>query len=1249
MNADGDRWPFWPARSLKRDLLTVGAIALAYLVIASAALSLRVQPEDLPPIWPAAGIFLSALLLTPRTRLPWLVGALFLADLSARALVTGPLPVAVTSSLFEAGGAVLSVWLLQWFAIEPFTLTRVRHLAAWLLLSVVLSGGLTSLATAATSAWLTGNPLYWDARLSSFASRFVGSLLVTPLILTWAIRDDARSSARSWLRMLEPVFLCALTVLLTISIISQFAGHWLVGLLLPGGCFPLLLWAAFRFGGRGVATVLTVIAATAVAIAAAGGVPNFSFSRDVSDPSLFIQLVLVILAVPALFLTTALAERTRTETTLARSNRALRMISECKEVLGRATTEAELLHGVCQVAVNVGGYRLAWIGFAEQDEGKTVRPVAQFGFEEGYLNTLGITWADSERGRGPMGRTIRHGRPTVTRRLDTDPAFRPWRAEAVKRGYASAVGLPLNAGGQVLGGLMLYSARPDAVDAEELTLLSGLGRDLALGLVTVRARHEHELARHAVETSEVRYRRLFEAARDGILILDAETGVIVDVNPFLTETLGYTRDEILGKRLWDLGFLADVVANHANFLELREHEFIRYEDMALETRDGRRIEVEFVSNVYMAGDARVIQCNIRDIGDRKRAEAEVRASERLTDAVINALPARVFWKDANLAYLGCNAAFARDAGLADPRDIIGKRDDQMAWRDQAAAYNQDDRDVMANNRPKLFFEEEQTTPAGHTITLLTSKAPLHDANGDVYGVVGTYLDITPLKQAEASAQRLALAVRESAEAIMVTDAKGAILDVNPAFEKSTGYARDEVVGQNPRMLKSGKHDTAFYQGMWAVLHTGQTWRGRLTNRRKDGTLYDEDVSISPMRDVTGRTVSFVAVKRDVTRQQQLEAQLRRAQRLESIGTLAGGIAHDLNNALAPILMASELLRLDMPDRAADDISLIQDGARRGADLVKHLLTFARGAEGERRVVDVRTVCDELERIVRSTFPKTIELHIGCPKNLPAILGDATQLHQVLLNLLVNARDAMPDGGTLSLIASSTEVSASDELQALSVQPGRFVALRVTDTGTGISPEVQERIFDPFFTTKGPEMGTGLGLSTSLGIVRGHGGFIRVYSVPGKGTTFTVYLPTLAADARDESAHTPLEIPFRGHGETILVVDDEAAVREILRKVLTRMNFTVVTAADGTGALREVTERGTQLAAVITDLHMPQLDGLSFARVLHSRLPRTGVIVVSGLVGEAERHEFGKLGVRAVLQKPFTQAELVAALQAVFES
>ena len=324
----------------------------------------------------------------------------------------------------------------------------------------------------------------------------------------------------------------------------------------------------------------------------------------------------------------------------------------------------------------------------------------------------------------------------------------------------------------------------------------------------------------------------------------------------------------------------------------------------------------------------------------------------------------------------------------------------------------------------------------------------------------------------------------------------------------------------------------------------------------------------------------------------------------------------------------------------------ETSANRGADMVRQLLTFAKGVEGERLPIRSQRLLTEMEKLIRNTFPKNIRLRSSHPNDLWTILGDATQLHQVLLNLCVNARDAMPNGGTLTLAAENIEVDATYASTAPEAKLGHYVVWRVTDTGTGIPPEILERIFEPFFSTKGPDKGTGLGLSTLIGIVKSHGGFVRVDSVPGQGSTFAIYLPADKSGTADAGVSIRNKVDFRGNGETVLVVDDEPAVREVARSVLTALNFRVLTAADGTEALIQVAGNQTELRLVITDLHMPNMDGLAFVKVFKHLVPGAGIIVTSGRLDEGAANEFRTLGVTTLLDKPFTQHTLVEALKKV---
>ncbi len=355
---------------------------------------------------------------------------------------------------------------------------------------------------------------------------------------------------------------------------------------------------------------------------------------------------------------------------------------------------------------------------------------------------------------------------------------------------------------------------------------------------------------------------------------------------------------------------------------------------------------------------------------------------------------------------------------------------------------------------------------------------------------------------------LASAIEQVAEVIVVTDSDGRIQYVNPAFEAVTGYGRDEVIGGNPRILKSGKHDAEFYRNLWETITRGETWRGRLVNKRKDGTLFTEEASISPVMTERGEIVAFVAAKRDISNELELEAQLVQSQKLESLGTLAAGIAHDFNNILAVILGYStateEPTRADTRGR----LEAIRQAAFRGAALVRQLLTFARKSEATFAELGLNDLVAEIDCIVRETFPKNIDVKVKTSVDLPKVRADHAQLHQVLLNLCINSRDAMPDGGELSIRTWSVPGAS---LRNPASTESEYVAVALSDTGQGMTESTLERVFEPFFTTKNAGKGTGLGLSVVYGIVRNHGGFIELHSEVGKGTTVTVYLPSVHMD------------------------------------------------------------------------------------------------------------------------------------------
>jgi len=427
---------------------------------------------------------------------------------------------------------------------------------------------------------------------------------------------------------------------------------------------------------------------------------------------------------------------------------------------------------------------------------------------------------------------------------------------------------------------------------------------------------------------------------------------------------------------------------------------------------------------------------------------------------------------------------------------------------------------------------------------------------------------------------------------------------------------------------------------------GGEWRGEFRNKKKNGDLFWEDVTISGIINSDGVITHFVAVKEDTTEKKKLEKQFLRSQRMESLGTLAGGIAHDLNNVLAPILMAIQLLQGKATDEKSKGwLTTIESTAKRGADIVKQVLTFARGIEGERIVLQIKHLLREIETIVSETFPRNIQIHSYIPKNLWTISGDTTQLHQVIMNLCVNARDAMPNGGTLTLRAENVTLDEGATHQHIEAIPGPYIVLSVEDNGMGIPEKIIDKIFDPFFTTKDIGKGTGLGLSTVMAIVKNHGGFVAVQSEIGTGTTFKIYLPASETITIQTTKDAEKDLPV-GNGELILLVDDEAPIREISKSILEDYGYRVIVAQDGSEAISLYQSYKDDVKAVITDMMMPIMDGAAVIRTLQVLNPSIKIIAASGLADIENISEIKSTNVKAFITKPFATERLLRVLKTV---
>jgi two-component system, cell cycle sensor histidine kinase and response regulator CckA len=597
----------------------------------------------------------------------------------------------------------------------------------------------------------------------------------------------------------------------------------------------------------------------------------------------------------------------------------------------------------------------------------------------------------------------------------------------------------------------------------------------------------------------------------------------------------------------------------------------------------------------------------------------------------------------------------------DPKDLIIRVKQILAAashrlrREEAEAlevsYRGKDYSIQANRLQMLsFFLTTYETQFRHSREVASARDELVLISENLEHVVEERTaalsgEMEERRRAEARIAEQAALLDLANDAIVVTGTNHEVVYWNKSAEKLYGWSAAEAVGRGVTALFMNDHDKATIDARSALLEEGR-WTGEIDQVTKDGTPIVVQTSWTLVRDDQADPKSILMISTDITQKKKLEGQFLRAQRMESIGTLAGGIAHDLNNVLSPVLLSMAIFKEKMKD--ADSLkmlSMVEESARRGADMVKQVLMFARGVQGERMVLQPRHLVREMQKIVDQSFPKNITFEMNTPVQLPCVKGDATQLHQVLLNLCVNARDAMPHGGTLRLSAES--VTLDEQYAALNpeAKPGSYILVRATDTGTGIPPEVIDKIFEPFFTTKEVGKGTGLGLSTVLAIVKGHEGFVRVRSQIGTGTSFEVYLP--AVDVFDGAMGRTDDAPAQnGHGETVLVVDDERIVREITRLTLLSHGYNVLTADEGTEALALYSKHGSEISLVLTDIVMPYLDGASMIRALQRMDPEVRVIACSGLNSNEKR--MGAMTLKDVpfIEKPYTTEALLRKIDEV---
>jgi two-component system, cell cycle sensor histidine kinase and response regulator CckA len=1014
-------------------------------------------------------------------------------------------------------------------------------------------------------------------------------------------------------------------------------------------------------------------------------------------------------------------------------------------------------------------------------------------------------------------------------------------------------------------------------------------------------------AEEALYASESRYRRLFESARDGILIVDFDTGKILDVNQYLIDMLGYSHEQFLDKYLWEVNPFKDTALNKDAFEELLQKGYIRYADLSLETSDGRSIDVEVVSNSHLVCGVTFIQCNIRDITDRKRAaetirgnlefltavmeslphpfyvinandytivmansasnldlssrestcyalthhrsescngsehpchleevkktrrsvvrehmhydtdgnvrnvevhahpildaqgnvaqvieyciditerkqgeealkeseqryrqlaentldviwqtdldlrftyvnpaiaqmtgytldgwigtrlpehcdeenfmkmaqkvseeiskgadssgtifeavmlkknkepfsveihgkviwgenglpialqgvtrditarkkaEKDLHESQERLQIVLDSIPSAVFWKDRNSVYLGGNRTWLKLVGLTSSKEVVGKTDHDLPWeKEQADLFRESDRRVMESGIIEYDIVESYRRADGTQGWAKTNKVPLRDFQGNTIGILGTYEDITERKQTEEDLKERDKQYRtlfeESIDGVYSVLRDGEITDANTSCCELFGYTREEMIGKDIRELYFDPADRLRFQEEIEKSRFVKDYEVKW--RKKDGTELDCLLTSSVHFGKDGSIAGYRGILRDLTAHNALQKQLLQAQKMEAVGTLAGGIAHDFNNLLQVVLGYSELVLAEeeMPDQFRGDLERVLLAGRSGADLVQRLLTFSRKTETKPLNLDLNQRILQTHKFLQRTIPKMIDLDLILADDLAYIHADPTQVDQVLMNLAVNARDAMPEGGNLVIKTANVFLDEECGEALLGVKPGEYVLLSLSDTGHGMDKETVAHIFEPFYTTKEAGKGTGLGLAMVYGIVKQHGGYIICYSEPGEGTTFKIYFPVIEMEI-DQDVTTSGPMPAFGT-ETVLLVDDEEFLQDLGKRILERSGYTVLIAANGKEALNLYRRERGKISLVILDLIMPEMGGKQCLEELLRIDPKARVLIASGFAANGQTKEAIEKGARGFVDKPYNVKRMLQAVRGVLDS
>jgi PAS domain S-box-containing protein len=989
---------------------------------------------------------------------------------------------------------------------------------------------------------------------------------------------------------------------------------------------------------------------------------------------------------------------------LERRNHEMQAIGNCNRILLQADNEQELLDEICRIICDEAGYRMAWVGKPENNAAKSVRPIAWAGIENNYLSTVNITWADTEYGQGPTGTAVRTGKTSYIQDFMKDTKASPWRENALKRGYRSSIALPLkDETSKIIGVLNIYSTVPDAFIPSEIQLLEGLAENLAFGIVTLRTRAERDIAEQALNRSEEKYRNFFMTSRDCVFITSFE-GKWIDFNDSAIEMFGYeNREELMKVPIRELysnpnersGFLKEII----------EKGYVEERPFIMKKGDGTVFNALITATVVKKknGSAEMFVGTIRDITRRKQEEEARRLSELNLKTFLNTTSDMAFLKDEYYRHIFANLAL-QNFFKKELSEIIGRTDFDLMPAAAAETCRESDQKALEEN--KAVTTEEVIGEHYYE----TVKFPVKLGEGQV-GIGGFIREITERKSFEKkilqSEQRKTIINRIAGIFLSSPDEEiyGEILAVIlSALKSKSGFFG--YIEENGDLVITAQADSKceeFAETEKSLVYPPDTWKENLWGKTltekisflsnspfpvhegykkifnyitvpltfgssaigmisvansEKGYTYDDQVFLE---EIAGFVSPIINARLQRDRQERIRrnaeaeresyhSQLLQAQKMESVGRLAGGVAHDFNNMLGVIIGHTEIL-LEQVDPALPIFANLQEirkAAGRSVDLTRQLLAFARKQSIAPRSLDINTTVEGILKMLRRMIGEDINLVWLPGKNVWPVKIDPSQIDQILANLCVNARDAITGVGKITIETQSVTFDESYCTNHPEYTAGDYVMLAVTDDGCGMSEETLEKVFEPYFTTKDIGKGTGLGLATVYGIVKQNEGYINVFSIPGQGTSFRIYLPRYKAITEQHTKEDHTAPNMHGH-ETLLVVEDEPSILDMVRIILEGLGYQVLTASSPSEAISVAKEHFGKIHLLVTDVVMPEMNGRDLAKELVSHYPEMKLLYMSGYAGDivslhgvlVERVNF--------IQKPFSRQTLAAKVREALDN